>query len=127
LISALIAPSGKPAAIYNAWEQGKFRLLTSDEHLEELKATLEKPRVATLIKPYKAGRLVNQIKKLAEVVSNLPNVGRSPDPRDNYLLALAQAGRVDFLVTGDKCGLLALEDHKGVRIVSARVFVEMLA
>jgi predicted nucleic acid-binding protein len=30
LVSALIAPAGNPAAIYNAWEQGKFTLLTSE-------------------------------------------------------------------------------------------------
>src|SRR5271157_5672543 len=62
LVSALIAPAGKPAAIYSAWVEGKFTLLTCAAHLDELLATLEKPRVAELIKPYKAGRLVNLIK-----------------------------------------------------------------
>ena len=33
LVSALIAPAGNPAAIYNAWEQGKFTLLTCTEHV----------------------------------------------------------------------------------------------
>ena len=102
LVSALIAPAGNPATIYNAWEQGKFSLLTCTEHLEELRATLQKPRVADLIKPYKAGRLVNQIKKLAEDVGQLPHLTRSPDPGDNFLLALAEAGKADFLVTGDR-------------------------
>jgi uncharacterized protein len=54
LVSALISPAGNPAAIYNAWEDGKFTLLTCREHLDELGATLEKPRVAELIRPYKA-------------------------------------------------------------------------
>jgi predicted nucleic acid-binding protein len=45
LVSALIAPGGNPAAIYNAWEQGKFTLLTCTEHLDEVRATLQKPRV----------------------------------------------------------------------------------
>jgi putative PIN family toxin of toxin-antitoxin system len=91
LVSALIAPAGNPAAIYNAWEQGKFTLLTCTEHLDELRATLQRPRVANLIKPYKAGRLVNQIKKLAEDVCQLPRLKRSPDPGDDFLLALAEA------------------------------------
>jgi predicted nucleic acid-binding protein len=38
LVSTLIAPAGNPAAIYNAWEQGKFTLLTCTEHLDELRA-----------------------------------------------------------------------------------------
>src|SRR5271165_2077995 len=78
LVSALISPAGHPAAIYNAWEDGKFTLLTCAEHLDELRATLQKPGVADLIKPYKAGRLVNQIRRLAEDVGALPRVRRLP-------------------------------------------------
>jgi hypothetical protein len=125
LVSALIAPAGKPAAIYNAWEQGKFALLTCSEHLDELRATLQKPRVADLIKPFKAGRLVNQIKKLAEDVGQLPHVKRSPDPGDNFLLAMAEAGRADYLVSGDKSGLLTLTNHKATQIITARDFVAL--
>src|SRR5579885_1057431 len=127
LISALIAPSGNPAAIYNAWERGKFTLLTCADHLAEIRATLEKPRVAALIRPHKAGRLVNQIKRLAELITHLPHVERSPDPADNYLLGLAEGGRADYLVTGDKSGLLSLERHKNARIVTARVFAVLFA
>jgi hypothetical protein len=43
LVSALIAPAGNPAAIYNAWEQVKFTLLTCTEHLDEVRATLQNP------------------------------------------------------------------------------------
>jgi len=127
LVAGLIAPAGIPAAIYNAWEDGKFTLLTCAEHLDELRATLQKPRVAELIKPYQAGRLVNQIKKLAEVVGPLPPVEGSPDPGDNFLLALAEAGKADYLVTGDKSGLLRLAHHHATRIVSAREFAALLA
>ena len=127
LVSALIAPAGNPAAIYNAWEQGRFTLLTCAEHLDELRTTLQKPKVADLIKPYKAGRLVNQIKKLAEDIAELPRVKRSPDPSDNFLLALAEAGNADYLVTGDKSGLLVLASHKSTRIITAHDFASLLA
>jgi uncharacterized protein len=127
LVSALIAPAGNPAAIYNAWEQGKFTLLTCTEHLDELRATLQRPRVANLIKPYKAGRLVNQIKKLAEDVCQLPHLKRSSDPGDDFLLALAEAGRADYLVTGDKSGLLVFASHKSTRIITARDFAALFA
>jgi len=82
--------------------------------------------VAELIKPHKAGRLVNQIRKLAEDVVTLPLVQRSPDPEDDFLLALAEAGQADYLVTGDKSGLLTLGTHKVTRIVSAREFAALL-
>lgn len=40
----------------------------------ELRSTLQKPRVAQLVKLHKAGRLVNQVKKLAEDIDPLPRV-----------------------------------------------------
>ena len=127
LVSALIAPAGNPAAIYNAWENGKFTLLTCAEHIDEVRATLQKPKIAALIKPHKAGRLVNELKELAENIDELPEVERSADPDDDYLLALSEAGQADYLVTGDKGGLLALDRHKGTRIISAKDFASLFA
>jgi hypothetical protein len=127
LISALLSSAGKPAIIYNAWEDGNFTLLTCAEHLDELQATLHKPRIAVLIKPYTAGRLVNQIKRLAEDVGPLPRVKRSPDPTDDFLLAMSAAGNADYLVTGDKSGLLSLRHHKATRIIPASDFCALFA
>ena len=87
----MIAPAGKPAAIVDAWLDGKFTLLTCGTHVDELRAMLHKPRIVELIKPHKAGRLVYQAKKLAENVDPLPRVERSSDPDDDYLLALSEA------------------------------------
>ena len=127
LVSALIVPTGQPAAVIRTWLDGKFTLLTCATHVNELRATLHKPRIAELIKPHKAGRLLNQVGKLAEDVDPLPRVERSPDPDDDYLLALSEAGKADYLVTGDKGGLLDLDAHKGTRIISARDFAALFA
>lgn len=125
IVSALLAPRGQPAAIISIWLEGKFTLLTCAAHVDELRSTLEKPRVAARIKPHQAGRLVNQIKRFAEDVGALPSVKRSPDPTDDFLLALSEAGNADYLVTGDQSGLLALARHKATRIVSAREFAAL--
>ena len=47
LISALLVPTGSPAAIYRAWQEGFFTLLVCAEQLDELRATLRKPRIAS--------------------------------------------------------------------------------
>jgi|ERR1700691_215325 len=125
LVSALIIQTGNPAAIYRAWQEGRFTLLTCAEHLDEVRATLRKPALADRIKPYKAGALVNEMKKLAEIVEGLQSVCRSPDPSDDFLLALCEAGRADYLVTGDKSGLLILDQHEGTRIVTASAFASL--
>jgi predicted nucleic acid-binding protein len=79
------------------------------------------------IKPYNAGRLVNDLKEFAENIGSLPRVQRSPDPTDDFLLALSEAGNADYLVTGDKGGLLGLARHRSTRISSARDFAALLA
>ena len=125
LVSAVIAPAGKPAAIVRAWIAGNFILLTCATQVDDLRATLNQPHLGKRIKRHEAGRLVNQIKSLAETVDPLPSVERSPDPADDFLLAMSEAGQADYLVTGDKSGLLALDTHKTTKIVSAREFAAM--
>jgi len=44
-VSGLIVPAGKPAAIMDAWLDRKFTLLTCAAHVDEPRATLEKPSV----------------------------------------------------------------------------------
>jgi predicted nucleic acid-binding protein len=75
------------------------------------------------IKPAEAGRLINQIRHLAIMVDPIPRVSASPDPADDYLLAMAVSGHADYLVTGDKSDLLALERFKRTRIVTIRRFL----
>ncbi len=124
-VSGLISPTGRPAVIYTAWEERSFTLLTCPELLDELRATLRKSRVAKFILPHKAGRLVNEIRKFAVVVGPLPNVRSSLDPTDDILLALAEAGGADYLVTGDKAGPLVLRRHKSTQIVTAASFLKL--
>lgn len=88
IVSALLVPVGKPAAIIQAWLDSRFTLLTCAVHLDELRSTLLKPRISQRIAPHKAGRLVNQMKRFAENVDPLPHVARSADPLDDYLLAM---------------------------------------
>ncbi len=122
LVSALISSNGYPAIIYDAYKSGKFTLLSCPQPMEELRATLRKPKVSALIRPFEARGLVNQLSRLTEDVGRLPTVKRSPDPEDDFLLAMCEAGRADWLVTGDKKGLLALRRHQGTRILSPKQF-----
>ena len=57
----------------------------------------------------------------------LPEIGPAcRDPDDDHVLAAAVAGRASMIVTGDK-DLLALGAYQGVRILTAREFVEKTA
>jgi predicted nucleic acid-binding protein len=104
VIAALITRATPPDRLYEAWRDGvRFR-----------------------INPAAAGCTVNDFRRLATVVDDLPDVEVSADPYDNFLLALAQVAQADLLVTGDKRGLLALNSHRGTQILSAREALELV-
>jgi putative PIN family toxin of toxin-antitoxin system len=126
LVSALLAAGSVPAQLLDAWFEGKFTLLTSEEKLEELRRVTRYPRIRAYVDPATAGSLVNDLRHFAEVVSPLPRVDVSADPSDNFLLAMAEAGRADYLVTADKRDVLALRRHGVTRIVTARALLEVM-
>lgn len=118
-VSALISPTGPPGSLVAAWLQRRFTLVSHALQLDELRDVTRRAKLRPFITPSEAGRRIKQIVRLAEFPTALPPVARSPDPRDDFLLALCDAARVDRLVTGDKADLLALERHGTARIVTA--------
>ena len=120
LISALIVPEGAPSYLYQCWRRGIFRLISSEEQLDEFRRVSRYPRLQRFLSPAAAGTMVNEVRALAVLAGPLPHIDRSPDPADNFLLAMAEAGNADYLVTGDGKHLLSLERHGNTRIVTAR-------
>ena len=123
LISALLAGTSLPAHLIVLWREGQFDLLTSAEQLDELMRVTRYPKIRERLSPALAGRLINEIRDLAVLLTELPVVTASPDPHDNYLLAMAASGSADFLVTGDKRDLLALRLFEGTKIITVRDFL----
>jgi hypothetical protein len=126
LVAALISPSGPPAAILQAFLDERFTLVTCEPQLEELRRVTRETELRKRVKPAEAGTLVNELRALALIPTRLPRIERSSDPHDDFLLALAEAADADYLVTGDKSGLLALRKHRRTRIVASRRFSELL-
>lgn len=114
-----------PAQVLALWRSRNFDLLTTSEQLDEIARVTRYPKIRARLAPALAGRLVNRLRELAIVVEKLPKSVLSPDPDDNYLLALADLGQAQFLVTGDK-DLLALKRYKFTRIVTPATLVALL-
>ena len=126
LVSALIVPGGPADALYQAWRAGRFRLLTSEQQLEEFRRVTRYPKVRKYIRPAAAGTMLNQIRLLAHVLAALPTLSVATDPADNFLLATAAAGQADYLVTGDKHHLLTLRRYERTQIISLREMADIL-
>ncbi len=126
LIAALITRDTPPDALYRAWRDGAFTLVTSELQLEEFRAVTRRESVRLRLHPAEAGRMVNDLRSLAVIAEPLEKLDISPDPYDNFLLAMAQASRADALGTGDKRDLLSLGRHLGTRILTAREALNLI-
>jgi putative PIN family toxin of toxin-antitoxin system len=125
LISSLITSVSPSAQVFALWRSRRFDLLTCAQQLEEFARATRYPQVRARLLPAVAGALLNRVRDRAMVLENLPKLDIAPDPDDNYLLALAEAGEAQFLVTGDK-PLLGLKRHKSTQIVTPAALLELL-
>jgi putative PIN family toxin of toxin-antitoxin system len=101
LLSALLSPHAPPHRIYQAWRQGLFELVTSTIQLDELRRASRYPKFRGILQPHRVGHMLNNLQG-ATILDRLPSGYEAADPHDAWLLALADAARADYLVTGDK-------------------------
>lgn len=126
LLSALMVRGSPPDVIYRAWIHQRFDLVCCSNILDEIRAVSRRPALRSRLRPAEVGTLVNAVRELADMYEHLPSVDVSTDAGDNFLFGLAQVSKADFIVTGDKSGLLALQCFGATRIVTARQFLELL-
>lgn len=122
LFSALISPHGPPDSIYRAWRAARFTLVTSRVQLEEIRRASRYPKLQAVLQPAKVGLMINNLQR-SLVLGALPDGFETDDPDDAFLLAMAQAGEADYLVTGDRrAGLLQRGSLGRTRILTPAAF-----
>lgn len=126
LVAAMLAPDGPPHLLLDGFLNDRFTLITSDVQLEEFSRVTRYPGIRSRSHRSEAGRMVNALRSLAVLLDQPPTARVSRDPYDDYLFALAKAGDADYLVTGDKAGVLAARRHGRTQIVTARRMVAIL-
>jgi putative PIN family toxin of toxin-antitoxin system len=124
LVSAALSARGIPAEILRRHRDGAFELVTSDLLITELVRTLTYPKIRKRIPAEKASAYVNWVRDQSTTAEDPPGPSpvRSPDPDDDYLLALAIDRRA-VLVTGDQ-HLLGINDD--LPIVTPATFIGRL-
>ena len=125
IISALLSPSGNPAGVLRAWQQGEFELIVSPSLLEELARAFAYPKLRRRINEEDGRAVVQWLTEVATFVIDpeaQPPV-HSTDRGDDYLIALA-AARHAILVSGDR-DLLDLSDE--IPVFSPAAFLEQFA
>ena len=129
LVSALIRPENTPGRIVRLFvERAAFELVMSQSILEELRRSLDYPRVRKYLKisTEELEAWLWSIVLRCDVVEPAPRPAVvQADPDDDIYLFAAVDGRADYLVSGDR-HLLDLSEFQGIRIVTARAFLSLL-
>jgi putative PIN family toxin of toxin-antitoxin system len=125
LISALLSPLGAAAKLLDAWERKTFTLVASGALIAELREVAGRPFFRARLRASAAELLAAGLRDFSLYCRDLPSGPIAPDPKDSYLLAMAEASQAEFLVTGDE-ELLSLKHHKTTRIITPAAMIELL-
>lgn len=111
LVSSLLAPQGAPAALLRLWHSQRCEIIVSPALLEELDEVLARPKLRAYVTLAEAAAYVALLRVGATLVPDPPRAAEAltPDPDDDYLVALARGVDADYLVSGD-AHLLHLRD-----------------
>jgi len=128
LVSALIAPVGKPAQIVARARQGELALCLSEDIFRETDIALRRQHIQKRFHPSDDGiqEFLSALRGICQFisVSNVENL-IPQDPPDNLVLACAVEGEADYLVSGN-LHLLNLKQHLGVKIITPNQFLKIL-
>ena len=129
MISALIQPKGASGQIIaSLLEEGPFELIVSPAILAEVRRSLSYPKVRKYIKASDEDLelWVVSLELIAQPVEgNLRVNAVAEDPDDNKYIEAAVEGLAQFIVSGDR-HLLSLKSYQDIRIVTPRVFLDLL-
>ena len=109
-VAALLSRRGAPSQLVSALGEGLFDAVTCPQQLAELAGVLARPKIAQHVSADTARDFVAWLERVAVMVPDpleVPPV--SPDPDDDYLIALARIGRARVMVSGDS-HLLSVPD-----------------
>ncbi|GAB3907337.1 putative toxin-antitoxin system toxin component, PIN family [Larkinella knui] len=124
-ISALINKNFRQR-LARIFEDSSIAVLTDALLLAEIDDVSARPKIAKYLTPDERADFLKYLKSRCELVLVTSTVTVSPDPDDDFLLALSKDGQAEFLVTGNKRDLLDLVAFEGTKIVTLSDFLALL-
>lgn len=132
-ISAVLNPTGAPAAVRLALQRQQFTLVTSEPLLTEVALVLARPRFAQRygVTPADIADLVALLRERAEVVPVTGAVHLCRDPDDDVVIETALNGRADAVVSRDDdlkaaSDVAAILSERGIAVLTVRRFLAAL-
>jgi putative PIN family toxin of toxin-antitoxin system len=115
---------GTPAQVLKLAQEGRFRIVISDEILKEISRVLEEK---FFWHPVRLAQVRPTILAFAELVKPQEQIDAvAADPDDNAILECAVQAGAEYIISGDS-HLRNMKTFRLIRILSAREFIEVLA
>ena len=122
IIISAIGFGGKPAQILLQALEEKINAFISPILLAELQEILNKK---LHLSNQDIILTIEEIKDSFQIINPQETVTILQDDDDNRVLEAAMEGSCEYIITGDK-ELLALKEYKGVKIITAEEFLNLL-
>jgi len=123
LVSATLF-GGNPEQVLDSAEEGKIKILISEEILEEFKEVLQRKFGFSLDIVEVTVSAIKEISTLVTPTQRLNVIKKKED--DNRILECAVEGKVQYIVSGDKRHLLSLKEYQGMKILSPAKFLKVI-
>lgn len=94
----------------------RARFLFSEELLNEFLEVVSRPKIKKYFTDKDLAKLIDSINDHADFIEVTTHVKICRDKKDNFLLALCDDGKADYLLTGDE-DLLVLKKFKRTTIL----------
>ncbi len=124
LISSLAGGWFTP--ILDAIRERRLRPVLSNALLEEFTEVASRPRMRKWFAVGDAADFAEALRSQSDLGEPAVSVTACRDPDDDYLLALAQTSKADYLVTRDE-DLLVLREWHGTAIIPPSQFLQALS
>lgn len=126
LVSGLLSGQGAPRSLLWLWLEGSFELIVCPHLLAELELVLLRAKFRPYVTEHEVRAYVAVLRRLGSVEPDPKLTDRlTPDPGDDYLVALACAAQAHFLVSGDS-HLTELKQAEPP-VLTPRAFLQRLA
>jgi len=102
LVAAAIKPTGTCRQLLDAAVEQRWLPVISPQLLDELEVVLRRPKFASKLTEETIRDFIASLASASEIATDPPSpASHTPDPDDDYLVALALAADVDVLISGD--------------------------
>ncbi|MCU0326261.1 MAG: putative toxin-antitoxin system toxin component, PIN family [Spirosomaceae bacterium] len=101
-----------------------YEILMDDTLFNEIYTVINRPKFTKYVNSDQIENFLKLINERTTFINTQSVVQFSPDPNDDFLLALCKDGEADYLLTGNKIDLLELFYFGKTKILSLSEFIQ---